>query len=265
MKTQLRQYIESATPRDGQSVLGTWIDALCWDEAIRQIMTWGAARESRYICICNVHSVVTATRDPEFKKAVNSADMATSDGAPIAWALRKLGFPTQERINGPDLMWRYLREAERAGQSVFFYGSTDETLMKLRSSIKREFPRLRVAGMHSPPFRAASSLEDAAQVEEINRSGANVVLVGLGCPKQEKWMAAHRGRINAVMIGVGAAFDYHSGTKKRAPLWWQNNGLEWLYRLGSEPRRLMGRYVVTNTLFVLGFAWQLLEKKILNK
>jgi N-acetylglucosaminyldiphosphoundecaprenol N-acetyl-beta-D-mannosaminyltransferase len=265
MKTQLRRYIRHAKPRNGRTVLGTWIDALFWDDAIRQIMTWGAARESRYICICNVHSVVTATRDPEFKKVVNAADMATSDGAPIAWALRQMGFPAQERINGPDLMWRYLSEAEKNGQSVFFYGSTDDTLAKLHSSIAREFPRLKVAGMHSPPFRTLSWVEDEAEVNIINRSNANVVFVGLGCPKQEKWMAAHQGRINAVMIGVGAAFDYHSGTVKRAPLWWQRNGLEWLYRLGSEPRRLMKRYVVTNTLFIVGFARQLVIEKIANK
>jgi N-acetylglucosaminyldiphosphoundecaprenol N-acetyl-beta-D-mannosaminyltransferase len=265
MKMQSRQYMGSAMSRKGQSVLGTWIDALLWDDAIRQIMAWGAARESRYICICNVHSVVTATRDPEFKKAVNGADMATPDGAPIAWALRQLGFPAQKRINGPDLMWRYLCEAERVGQTVFFYGSTNDTLAKLRSSIAREFPSLKVAGMYSPPFRTASWSEDEAEVEEINRSGANVVFVGLGCPKQEKWMAAHQGRINAVMIGVGAAFDYHSGTVRRAPLWWQHNGLEWLYRLVSDPRRLLKRYMVTNTLFIIGFSRQLIAKKILNK
>ena len=252
-------------PRNGQSVLGTWIDALLWDEAIRQIAAWGSARESRYVCICNVHAVVTATRDPEFKRAVNGADMATSDGAPIAWALRKLGFPAQERINGPDLMWRYLREAERAGQTIFFYGSTEDTLIRLRSSISREFPGLKVAGMHSPPFRPLSRAEDDAEVDMINRSGANVVFVGLGCPKQEKWMAAHQGEIGAVMVGVGAAFDYHSGMVRRAPLWWQRNGLEWLYRLVSEPRRLMKRYMVTNTLFILGISRQLIEKKILNK
>lgn len=262
---RLRQYMESAMPRKGQSVLGTWIDALFWDDAIQQIMAWGSARESRYICICNVHSVVTASRDPEFKNAVNGADMATSDGAPIAWALRKLGFPAQERINGPDLMWRYLREAERLGQTVFFYGSTEDTLAKLRASIAREFPGLAVAGMHSPPFRQLTATEDAAEVETINRSGAHVVFVGLGCPKQEKWMAAHRGRINAVMIGVGAAFDYHSGTVRRAPLWWQHNGLEWLYRLVSDPRRLLKRYMVTNTLFILGFSRQLITKKRSDK
>lgn len=265
MKMQLRQYVESAMPRNGQSVLGTWIDALVWDDVIRQIMEWGAARESRYVCICNVHSVVTASRDPAFRQAVNSADMATSDGAPVAWALRKLGFPAQERINGPDLMWRYLREAERAGQTVYFYGSTNETLEKLRAAIQREFPALEIAGMHSPPFRAVSATEDEAEVAEINQSGAHVVFVGLGCPKQEKWMAAHQGRVNAVMVGVGAAFDYHSGALKRAPLWWQHNGLEWLYRLVSDPRRLLKRYMVTNTLFIFGISRQLITRKFLDK
>jgi N-acetylglucosaminyldiphosphoundecaprenol N-acetyl-beta-D-mannosaminyltransferase len=265
MKKQLQQYIRSAMSREGRQVLGTWIDALFWDDAIMKVIEWGAARESRYICICNVHSVVTANHDSKFNRVVNGADMSTSDGAPIAWALRQLGYPAQERINGPDLMWRYLREAERIGQSAFFYGSTDDTLAKLRLAIHREFPQLRIAGMHSPPFRTLSREEDEAEVAKINDSGAHVVFVGLGCPKQEIWMADHKGRINAVMIGVGAAFDYHSGTKKRAPLWWQRNGLEWLYRLGSEPRRLMKRYLVTNTFFVFRFAKQLIVEKILNK
>jgi N-acetylglucosaminyldiphosphoundecaprenol N-acetyl-beta-D-mannosaminyltransferase len=265
MKTQLRQYKMGAVSREGQSVLGSWIDALFWDDAIRQVIAWGAAKKSRYVCICNVHSVVTASRDPLLKKIINDADMTTSDGAPIAWALRLFGFPLQQRINGPDLMWRYLREAERIGQSVYFYGNTSDTLEKLHSVIAREFPFLKVVGMHSPTFRAGTWLVDEGEVVDINRSGANVVFVGLGCPKQEKWMAAHQGKINAVMIGVGAAFDYHSGTKKRAPLWWQRNGLEWLYRLGSEPRRLLKRYIITNTLFIIRFANQIVNEKLLNK
>ncbi|MDB5840582.1 MAG: WecB/TagA/CpsF family glycosyltransferase [Herminiimonas sp.] len=248
-------------PRKACSVLGARIDALTWDDAIGRIVSWGAARESRYVCICNVHSVVTTTRDPDFLRVVNEADMSTPDGAPIAWALRRFGFPGQERVNGPDLMWRYLREAERLGQVVFFYGSTQRTLDKLCENIARHFPKLQVGGAHSPPFRPLSDSEDQAEVDMINRSGAHVVFVGLGCPKQEKWMAAHRGRLNAVMIGVGAAFDYHSGMIRRAPLWWQRNGLEWLYRLGSEPQRLMKRYLVTNTLFIIGFSRQLLGRK----
>lgn len=248
--------------RKGHAVLGTWVDALFWDDAIGQILAWGAARESRYICICNVHSVVTAMHDPELSDALDGADLSTSDGAPIAWALRRLGFPAQERIAGPDLMWRYLHQAERAGQKIFLYGSTHDTLIGLRSAIAREFPLLEVRGMLSPPFRSPSRSEDEAEVAIINGAGANVVFVGLGCPKQEKWMAAHRDSINAVLIGVGAAFDFHSGMKNRAPMWWQRHGLEWLYRLGSEPRRLFRRYLVTNTLFVVGFARQLIEAKI---
>lgn len=248
--------------RNGHAVLEAFIDALSWDEAIGQITRWGAAGESRYVCICNVHSVVTTTRDVEFKVAVNNADMATPDGAPIAWALRRLGHPGQERINGPDLMMKYLAEAERLDQAVFFYGSTEPTLQKMRVALARKFPLLRIAGMHSPPFRPLTREEDEAIVNMINASGANVVFVGLGCPKQEKWMYDHRGRVHAVMIGVGAAFDYHSGVVKRAPLWWQHNGLEWLYRLGSEPRRLFLRYLVTNTLFVVGLVRQFVISKL---
>ncbi|WP_192804978.1 WecB/TagA/CpsF family glycosyltransferase [Noviherbaspirillum aerium] len=248
--------------RKGHAVLEAFIDAVSWDEAVGQITRWGADHQSRYVCICNVHSVVTTTSDVEFKIAVNNADMATPDGAPIAWALRRLGHPMQERINGPDLMMKYLHEAERLDQVVFFYGSTESTLAKLRVTLAKQFPRLRIGGTYSPPFRALSLEEDEQIIEMINSSGANVVFVGLGCPKQEKWMADHRGRVNAVMIGVGAAFDYHAGVIKRAPLWWQRNGLEWLYRLGSEPRRLFKRYMVTNTLFVFGFLRQFVSAKL---
>lgn len=258
MKMPLQPSSESPARRDGEAVLEAFIDAVSWEQAIRQIATWAAARESRYVCICNVHSVVTTTRDLEFKIAVNNADMATPDGAPVAWALRRLGHPGQKRINGPDLMMRYLAEAERRDQIVFFYGSTERTLARLRLALAHKFPLLRVGGTCAPPFRPLTREEDDQVVEMINASGAHVVFVGLGCPKQEKWMAEHRGRIRAVMIGVGAAFDYHSGVVRRAPLWWQEHGLEWLYRLGSEPRRLFKRYMVTNALFVVGFLRQVL-------
>ena len=159
-------------------------------------------------------------------------------------------------------MWKYLEQAQRLQQSVFFYGSTHATLARLRRQLTHHFPDLKIAGTHSPPFRPLSTREDAAETAMINLSGAHVVLVGLGCPKQEKWMAAHRGRINAVMIGLGAAFDYHAGVVRRAPPWCQRNGLEWLYRLISEPRRLLKRYAVTNTLFIIGFARQLCARRL---
>lgn len=244
-----------------QSVLGANIDAISWDDALKTIVKWAEKRDSRYICICNAHSVVTAATDPEFRMVINGADMATPDGAPIAWALRYFGFTNQERINGPDLTWRYLQIAEQRGHGVYFYGSTEDTLKKLRRVLNVHFPNLRICGAYSPPFYAPTSREDESEIDAINRSGANVVFVGLGCPKQEKWIAAHCGRVHAVMIGVGAAFDYHAGTIKRAPLWFQQNGLEWLHRLCSEPRRLFKRYMVTNTLFIVGIGKQILRDK----
>jgi N-acetylglucosaminyldiphosphoundecaprenol N-acetyl-beta-D-mannosaminyltransferase len=249
-------------PRKGHAVLGTWVDALSWDDAIEQVAAWCTVRASRYVCVCNVHSVVTAQRDAELRMALDGADLSTSDGAPIAWAMRRLGIASQERIAGPDFMWRYLRHAERLGQAIFLYGSTDETLRQLRRAILRDFPAMDIRGALAPPFRAPLPSEDAAEIAAINASRAQLVFVSLGCPKQEKWMAAHRGKINAVMVGVGAAFDFHAGLKSRAPLWWQHHGLEWLYRLGAEPRRLARRYLVTNTLFVLGFARQLIARKM---
>jgi N-acetylglucosaminyldiphosphoundecaprenol N-acetyl-beta-D-mannosaminyltransferase len=240
-------------------VLDSPIDVLTWNDAIRRISGWSENNESRVVCICNVHSVVTARGDAEFAKVIRSADMATPDGFPVALMLRRQGHAGQERINGPDLMLRYCVQAAARGESVYFFGGSDDTLLALRRALVGQCPGLKIAGMHSPPFRELTEAEDAAIVAEINASGAGVVWVGLGCPKQEKWMAAHRGRINGVMVGVGAAFDYHAGTIRRAPLWMQNNGLEWLHRLASEPRRLWRRYLVTNTLFLWYAASQLLR------
>lgn len=239
-------------------VLGAPIDALTWTAALARITSWASTRESRYVCICNSHSVVIASRDATFGQVVAQSDMATPDGAPVAWLMRKLGVPEQQRINGPDLMWRYCEQAARRGESIYLYGSTPETLAILKKVTAHKLPGLVVAGMHSPPFRALTAEEDAADVARINASGAGTVWVSLGCPKQELWMAAHRGHINAVMIGVGAAFEYHAGTLTRAPMWMRNAGLEWLHRLASEPRRLWRRYLVTNTLFVFGAVRQLL-------
>ena len=232
-------------------VLGVPIDAISWDHVILSISAWALHKESRVVCICNVHSVVTASLDAEFRQVVNAADMATPDGAPVAWMLRRLGHVEQQRINGPDLMWRYCEQVQSRDESIFFFGSTEVTLATLKTKLLSAFPNLKIAGAISPPFRALTAEEDTAIVEQINASGVGVVWVSLGCPKQELWMAAHRGRINAVMVGVGAAFDYHAGTIKRAPKWMQDYGLEWFYRLVSEPRRLWKRYLVTNTLFVV--------------
>lgn len=240
-------------------ILGAEINTIKWIEAIRTISEWSKNKESRYVCICNVHSVVTAYLDKNFAPVINQADLATPDGAPIAWALRQIGHRGQERINGPDLMLKYCSHAENTGESIFLYGGTQETLDALQSVLSKKFPKLRVAGAYSPPFRKLTSTEEDQIISMINSSGAGTVWVSLGCPKQENWMAHHRGKIQAVMIGVGAAFDYHAGTIIRAPDWMQRFGLEWMHRLCAEPKRLWRRYLVTNTIFIA-----LILKSIIN-
>lgn len=239
-------------------VFGSAIDVIDWQSAVSRIAAWAAGGESRYVCICNAHSVVTATRDMTFASALGQADMATPDGAPVAWLIGQQTGQLQARINGPDLMWRYLADGARQGGPVFLYGGTEGTLRILHERLVESFPDLQIAGTYSPPFRQLTQDEERWVVEMINSSGATTVWVSLGCPKQEKWMAQQRGRIQAVMIGVGAAFDYHAGTLKRAPLWMQRSGLEWLHRFASEPRRLWKRYLVTNSLFLILAVRQLL-------
>ena len=248
----------TAQGRTTVPVLSVSIDVMHWDTALSRIAQWAANRDSRYVCVCNSHAVVSAGQDPAFCQVVSEADMVTADGAPVAWMVRRLGYRDQQRINGPDLMWKYCALAARRGESIYLYGGASATLATLQHRLVQAFPGLRVAGAYSPPFRTLTAAEDAAAVATINASGAGTVWVSLGCPKQENWMAEHRGRVNAVMIGVGAAFDYHAGTIHRAPLPVQRLGLEWLHRLISEPRRLWRRYLVTNTLFVLGAVRQLM-------
>lgn len=243
------------------AIQGVMIDAVDWPQAIERIEGWAAQRRSTVVAICNSHSVVTAAEDPELAQALAEADMATADGMPVAWMMRQLGHPTQQRINGPDLMLRYCETAERTGTSIFLYGSTDEVLERLTARLRMLFPGLRIAGRYSPPFRPLTAVEDKDICSRIADSGAGVVFVSLGCPKQEKWMSAHRGRIPAVMIGVGAAFDYHAGTLSRAPAWMRDSGFEWLHRLASEPRRLWKRYLVTNTLFTVRALSQLVGRR----
>jgi N-acetylglucosaminyldiphosphoundecaprenol N-acetyl-beta-D-mannosaminyltransferase len=246
------------TQRRVGRVLDSAIDVVGWHDATERLLGWARLRESRYVAICNAHLVVTASKDHGYQQVINQADMATPDGAPVAWMLRRQGYPGQPRVNGPDLMWALCERCAAEKLPVYFYGSTNSTLKALDDRLRQIFPDLVIAGLESPPFRQLALEEDAQAVQRINTSGAAIVFVGLGCPKQERWMADHRGRVSAVMIGVGAAFDYHAGTLKRAPMWMQNNGLEWLYRLVKEPKRLWKRYLVTNTQFVVAAAHQLL-------
>jgi N-acetylglucosaminyldiphosphoundecaprenol N-acetyl-beta-D-mannosaminyltransferase len=244
--------------RERQDVIGAKIDVVYWGGAVATLLRWAAARESRYVCACNVHSVVTAQRDERLAAAVRGADLVVPDGAPVAWLMRKTGVDAQQRVSGPDLMWHYFAAAAIYGEAIFLLGGTQDTLDRLKARIEATFPGLRVNGTYSPPFRALSAEEDAAVVQMLNDSGATTVWVALGCPKQEIWMAEHRDRVRSVMIGVGAAFGFHAGTVRRAPSWMQRLSLEWLHRLLSEPGRLWRRYLATNTLFIVAAARQLL-------
>ncbi len=253
--------VDGVSTRRTLRVLTSPIDVIEPIEAVRRIATWSAARLSRYVCICNAHSVVTATQDADFRRAVAGADMATPDGAPVAWMLKRQGARAQARISGPDLMLDYCAHAARSGEAIYLFGSSEATLARLQQALLTRWPTLRIAGAESPPFRRMTPEEDDQAVARINASGAGTVWVSLGCPKQELWMAEHRDRVRAVMIGVGAAFDFHAGVVPRAPPWMRDHGLEWLHRLASEPRRLWRRYLFTNTSFVLGAARQLLQRQ----
>ncbi|MGA3026466.1 MAG: WecB/TagA/CpsF family glycosyltransferase [Bryobacteraceae bacterium] len=246
------------------SVLGTLVSATSYGGMLRLCRTWieekGRHPQARYAVILNVHSVMTAWSDRAYAKALNTADAATPDGMPLVWALRSLGAAGQRRVYGPDLMLALCGQATRLGHRLYLYGGREETLPVLRDALKKRFPALHVAGMHSPPFRAPTPEEDAACVCDIAASGADIVFVGIGVPKQERWMYDHRGSLaGVVMFGVGAAFDFHAGTVRQAPAWMQGAGLEWLFRLCMEPRRLWKRYVLLNPLFLLLLALQLLR------
>lgn len=203
-----------------------------------------------YMCVSNVHTTVMSFDDAEYCAVQNGGIMAIPDGGPLSSVGRKRGFSGMKRTTGPDYMKEMLKISNEERYRHFFYGSTEETLKKLQRTLKRSYPNVQVAGMFSPPFRTLSAQEDEEIVHMINESNADFVWIGLGAPKQERWMAEHQGKIKGFMIGVGAAFDYEAGNIDRAPMWMQKANLEWLYRLLQEPKRLFKRYFYTNTKFI---------------
>ncbi|MGH6678036.1 MAG: WecB/TagA/CpsF family glycosyltransferase [Bradyrhizobium sp.] len=242
-------------------VLGLPVNLLTWTDALDCIFEWARGRRSSSVCLCNVHSIVTALQLPDHAQALRAADLVVADGAPVAWLLRRTGQHDQTRICGPDLMWACCREAARFRAPIFLYGATYPTLQQLELRLHAAFPEINIVGAIAPPFWKLAAAEDLATVEAINGSGAAIVWVGLGCPKQEAWMHAHRGRVQAVMIGVGAAFDFHAGVVRRAPRWMQRSGLEWLHRILQDPHRLAGRYLVSNTLFIIAVLRHALRRR----
>jgi len=232
-------------------VLGVGVSAITRREGLETIERWIEAGQPNYVCVTGVHGVMESQRDPALRQIHNDAGMVTPDGMPLVWLSRRMGFPRTERVYGPDLMLDVCSRSIDRGYRHFFYGGGKTVPAQLAFRLSRKFPGLDVAGIYSPPFRPLTSQEDDDIVRRINESGADIVWVGLSTPKQERWMAEHRDRLRApVLVGVGAAFDFHAGLKKQAPGWMQRNGLEWLYRMASEPRRLGPRYLVNNPMFV---------------
>ena len=233
------------------SVLDVRVDSTCYSDATAIVVKWAKLVESRYVCIANVHMVMEAYDSSEFADVVNNSDLVTPDGMPLVWMMRLKGQRDQQRVYGPTLMLHIMESAARENIPVGFYGSEPEVLESLIKRMQARYAGLNVAYSFSPPFSPMSPEEDPAVVEQINQSGARILFVGLGCPKQEIWMANHRGIVNAVMLGVGAAFDFHAGMKLQAPSWIQKIGLEWMFRLASEPRRLWKRYLYHNPRFIM--------------
>lgn len=226
-------------------VLGVPISRVDLTRAVDQIGAWIERGEARYVCVCDVHSLIRACDDASHMAAMRSADMITPDGQPIAWTLRMRGFLDVARTCGPELLPAVCERSVAAGWTHYFYGGADGVADKLAQSMALHHPGINIAGTETPPFRPLTQAEQLATIERIRKSGARIVWVGLGCPKQEQWMHEHRALLpGVVMIGIGAAFDFHTGRKQRAPAWMRENGLEWLHRLASEPRRLWQRYLI---------------------
>jgi N-acetylglucosaminyldiphosphoundecaprenol N-acetyl-beta-D-mannosaminyltransferase len=236
-------------------ILGVDIAVTNMAETIAYIEENLEALRGDYICVSNVHTTVTASEDPEYLKVQNGAALALPDGRPLSVVSKKRGFSGAERVTGPDLMGELF--ARDNGLRHFFYGSSRETLELLKEKLLEVYPDLQIAGMIAPPFRPLTEEEDAADVAAINASGADIIWVGLGAPKQERYMYAHKGMVCGVMIGVGAGFAYHAGKIRRAPQWMQRIGMEWFYRLLQDPKRLAGRYFKTN----LKFLWKVWREK----
>lgn len=256
----LDQFAFDAPPRC--DVLGVHVSAVNMPIAVQTIESWIDRREHQYVCITGVHGVMESQRDPWLKQIHNASGMATPDGMPMVWMNRLRGNSHVSRVYGPDLMLEICRRSEKTGWKHYFYGGAPGVSEKLAERLRGQFPELKVVGLHCPPFRALTPEEDREVISAINASGADIVWVGLSTPKQEYWMSGHLGRIAApVMIGVGAAFDFHAGLKSQAPRWMQKTGLEWFYRLCTEPRRLWKRYLVNNPLFVWNVGLQLLGLK----
>ena len=264
---ELRVPRESARPAPApvadQPVLGVPLALTDYEKTLEWIDGMIAADARGYICVAAVHTVMASQEDSELRDAVLASDLVVPDGQPLVWAMNALGHDLPSRVYGPELMDRACARAARTGARFYLYGGRNQgALVQLALNLRRRHPGLKIVGGYAPPFRELTPEEDDAVAEEINRSGADVVWVGIGVPKQEKWMARMRDKLETpVLVGVGAAFDFHAGLQPQAPDWMQRFGLEWAYRLAHEPRRLFKRYARYNPRFVTGFLRQYLRHR----
>ncbi len=244
-----------------KQVIGSPVTDLPFDNQIALMMDWAKARLSKAICIANVHMLVEAHRQPDFAAVLKRADLVTPDGVPLVWMLKLMGSVDRNRVAGFDVVMALCLQASVERVGVFFLGSEAAILQQMRVRLDREFPNLPIAGMEPLPFRPMTPAEDEAIVQQINQSGAGIVFLSLGCPKQEVWMAEHRGRIQAVMLGVGGVFPVYAGIHQLAPPFIRKIGLEWVYRFIQEPKRLFWRYASTNPMFV----WLAIKQLVTNR
>ena len=241
-------------------MFGVGVSATTYDEVVEKVMSAAAAGQPGLLTFAAVHCVMCGVQDPAHRERLNAFNVVAPDGQPVRWSLNflhKAGL--SDRVYGPELTRRVCKAAAERGVSIYLYGATPQVLDQLRQNLLAMFPALKFAGVESPPFRPLTPEEDAAAVRRINASGAGLLLIGLGAPKQERFAYEHRDTIQAVQLCVGAAFDFHAGVKKTAPAWMQKHGLEWLFRLVQEPGRLWKRYLTTNTHFVWLFVREALR------
>ncbi|HEY9642859.1 MAG TPA: WecB/TagA/CpsF family glycosyltransferase, partial [Coleofasciculaceae cyanobacterium] len=233
-----------------RSVIGFPVAALSFQDQVALVLKWAKCGLSKVVCIANVHMLIEAHKNPQFASVLQEADLVTPDGMPLVWMLRLMGASAQERVAGPDVLSALCKLSPSEGVSLFFLGSQSAILERMRFRLKQEFPDLKIAGMEPLPFRPMTPQENAAIVQKLNESGAGIVLVSLGCPKQEIWMAENKNKVQMVMIGLGGAFPVYAEIYKRAPKFLQTLGFEWLYRLVQEPQRLWKRYLETIPVFI---------------
>lgn len=249
-----------------KKILSLNISTGSYDSFLDAASNLSKQQKSSYVCLVNVHSVIEAVNNPDFKNIINNADIAAPDGMPVAKSIKLLYGIKQKRVAGMDLFPDLLKKASDRGLSVFFYGSTDTVLKKIIERTKKELPALKISGFFSPPFRDLSENEKNEAADMINNAQSDIIFVSLGCPKQEIWMADMKKKLKkGVMVGVGAAFPVYAGTAKRAYKWMQDLSLEWLFRLFQEPKRLLWRYLYTNTYFLFLMSKEIVDLKIFRK